>query len=198
MSVLKDVKAIKSMSESPRVIDPAALLLRRAMSDYEVPLIKYALSILHNLEQAQDVVQETFLKLYKQDPEKVDQKVKSWLFTVCRNHCFDLIKKNKRVTNLDEEQISSIASSDDNPFQVISIIEGREEIDEKIKILYSLIQELPARQKEVMRLKFQSNLSYKEIAEAVGISISNVGFVVHSALKKLREGIKEKFKKVKN
>ena len=70
MSVLKDVKAIKSMSESPRVIDPAALLLRRAMSDYEVPLTKYALSILHNLEQAQDVVQETFLKLYKQDPEK--------------------------------------------------------------------------------------------------------------------------------
>ena len=81
---------------------------------------------------------------------------------------------------------------------MISIIEGREEIDEKIKILYSLIQELPARQKEVMRLKFQSNLSYKEIAEAVGISISNVGFVVHSALKKLREGMKEKFKKVKN
>ena len=79
---------------------------------------------------------------------------------------------------------------------MISIIEGREEIDEKIKILYSLIQELPARQKEVMRLKFQSNLSYKEIAEAVGISISNVGFVVHSALKKLREGMKEKFKKV--
>ena len=128
----------------------------------------------------------------------MDQKVKSWLFTVCRNHCFDLIKKNKRVTNLDEEQISSIASSDNNPFQVISIIEGREEIDEKIKILYSLIEELPARQKEVMRLKFQSNLSYKEIAEAVGISISNVGFVVHSALKKLREGMKEEFKKVKN
>ena len=49
-----------------------------------------------------------------------------------------------------------------------------------------------------MRLKFQSNISYKEIAEAVGISISNVGFVVHSALKKLREGMKEIFKKVKN
>tara|TARA_A100001037_G_scaffold294113_1_gene311486 strand:+ start:597 stop:1181 length:585 start_codon:yes stop_codon:yes gene_type:complete len=190
---LKDVKDNNSMSESPRVINPAALLLRSAMSDFEIPLTKYAVSILGDLEQARDVVQDTFLKLYKQDPEKVRQKVKSWLFTVCRNHCYDLIKRNRRTSNLEEDEISYIASSEDNPFQVISFLEGREEIDEKIKILYSLIEELPSRQREVMRLKFQANLSYKEIAETIGISTSNVGFVMHSALKKLREDMKEKF-----
>ena len=190
---MKDVKDNNSMSESPRVINPAALLLRSAMSDFEIPLTKYALSILGDLEQARDVVQDTFLKLYKQDPEKVRQKVKSWLFTVCRNHCYDLIKRNRKTSNLEEDEISYIASSEDNPFQVISFLEGREEIDEKIKILYSLIEELPSRQREVMRLKFQANLSYKEIAETIGISTSNVGFVMHSALKKLREDMKEKF-----
>jgi|TARA_Y100001934_G_scaffold72145_1_gene89747 RNA polymerase sigma-70 factor (ECF subfamily) len=190
---LKDVKDNNSMSESPRVINPAALLLRSAMSDFEIPLTKYAVSILGDLEQARDVVQDTFLKLYKQDPEKVRQKVKSWLFTVCRNHCYDLIKRNRKTSNLEEDEISYIASSEDNPFQVISFLEGREEIDEKIKILYSLIEELPSRQREVMRLKFQANLSYKEIAETIGISTSNVGFVMHSALKKLREDMKEKF-----
>ena len=190
---MKDVKDNNSMSESPRVINPAALLLRSAMSDFEIPLTKYAVSILGDLEQARDVVQDTFLKLYKQDPEKVRQKVKSWLFTVCRNHCYDLIKRNRRTSNLEEDEISYIASSEDNPFQVISFLEGREEIDEKIKILYSLIEELPSRQREVMRLKFQANLSYKEIAETIGISTSNVGFVLHSALKKLREDMKEKF-----
>lgn len=190
---MKDVKDNNSMSESPRVINPAALLLRSAMSDFEIPLTKYAVSILGDLEQARDVVQDTFLKLYKQDPEKVRQKVKSWLFTVCRNHCYDLIKRNRRTSNLEEDKISYIASSEDNPFQVISFLEGREEIDEKIKILYSLIEELPSRQREVMRLKFQANLSYKEIAETIGISTSNVGFVMHSALKKLREDMKEKF-----
>ena len=192
---MKDVKDNNSMSESPRVINPAALLLRSAMSDFEIPLTKYAVSILGDLEQARDVVQDTFLKLYKQDPEKVRQKVKSWLFTVCRNHCYDLIKRNRRTSNLEEDEISYIASSEDNPFQVISFLEGREEIDEKIKILYSLIEELPSRQREVMRLKFQANLSYKEIAETIGISSSNVGFVMHSALKKLREDMKEKFPK---
>ena len=190
---MKDVKDNNSMSESPRVINPAALLLRSAMSDFEIPLTKYAVSILGDLEQARDVVQDTFLKLYKQDPEKVRQKVKSWLFTVCRNHCYDLIKRNRKTSNLEEDEISYIASSEDNPFQVISFLEGREEIDEKIKILYSLIEELPSRQREVMRLKFQANLSYKEIAETIGISTSNVGFVLHSALKKLREDMKEKF-----
>ena len=192
---MKDVKDNNSMSESPRVINPAALLLRSAMSDFEIPLTKYAVSILGDLEQARDVVQDTFLKLYKQDPEKVRKKVKSWLFTVCRNHCYDLIKRNRRTSNLEEDEISYIASSEDNPFQVISFLEGREEIDEKIKILYSLIEELPSRQREVMRLKFQANLSYKEIAETIGISSSNVGFVMHSALKKLREDMKEKFPK---
>ena len=190
---MKDVKDNNSMSESPRVINPAALLLRSAMSDFEIPLTKYAVSILGDLEQARDVVQDTFLKLYKQDPEKVRQKVKSWLFTVCRNHCYDLIKRNRKTSNLEEDEISYIVSSEDNPFQVISFLEGREEIDEKIKILYSLIEELPSRQREVMRLKFQANLSYKEIAETIGISTSNVGFVMHSALKKLREVMKEKF-----
>ena len=192
---MKDVKDNNSMSESPRVINPAALLLRSAMSDFEIPLTKYAVSILGDLEQARDVVQDTFLKLYKQDPEKVRKKVKSWLFTVCRNHCYDLIKRNRRTSNLEEDEISYIASNDDNPFQVISFLEGREEIDEKINILYSLIEELPSRQREVMRLKFQANLSYKEIAETIGISSSNVGFVMHSALKKLREDMKEKFPK---
>ena len=192
---MKDVKDNNSMSESPRVINPAALLLRSAMSDFEIPLTKYAVSILGDLEQARDVVQDTFLKLYKQDPEKVRKKVKSWLFTVCRNHCYDLIKRNRRTSNLEEDEISYITSNDDNPFQVISFLEGREEIDEKINILYSLIEELPSRQREVMRLKFQANLSYKEIAETIGISTSNVGFVMHSALKKLREDMKEKFPK---
>ena len=192
---MKDVKDNNSMSESPRVINPAALLLRSAMSDFEIPLTKYAVSILGDLEQARDVVQDTFLKLYKQDPEKVRKKVKSWLFTVCRNHCYDLIKRNRRTSNLVEDEISYITSNDDNPFQVISFLEGREEIEEKINILYSLIEELPSRQREVMRLKFQANLSYKEIAETIGISSSNVGFVMHSALKKLREDMKEKFPK---
>ena len=182
------------MSSSPRNIDPSAVLLRAAMSDFEIPLTKYAVSILGDLEEARDVVQETFLKLYKQDPNRVGLKVKAWLFTVCRNRCYDVLKKNNRISNLEEDQVSAIPSKDKDPVEIINFFEGRDEINKNIKILYSLIEKLPARQKEVMRLKFQADLTYKEIAETLDISISNVGFIVHSALKNLREAMNDKLK----
>ena len=180
------------MSSSPRNIDPSAVLLRAAMSDFEIPLTKYAVSILGDLEEARDVVQETFLKLYKQDPNRVGLKVKAWLFTVCRNRCYDVLKKNNRISNLEEDQVSAIPSKDKDPVEIINFFEGRDEINKNINILYSLIEKLPARQKEVMRLKFQADLTYKEIAETLDISISNVGFIVHSALKNLREAMNDK------
>ena len=180
------------MSSSPRNIDLSAVLLRAAMSDFEIPLTKYAVSILGDLEEARDVVQETFLKLYKQDPNRVGLKAKAWLFTVCRNRCYDVLKKNNRISNLEEDQVSAIPSKDKDPVEIINFFEGRDEINKNIKIIYSLIEKLPARQKEVMRLKFQADLTYKEIAETLDISISNVGFIVHSALKNLREAMNDK------
>jgi RNA polymerase sigma-70 factor (ECF subfamily) len=50
----------------------------------------------------------------------------------------------------------------------------------------SLIEALPAKQKEIVYLKFQSNLSYKEISEVAEVSISNVGVILHTAMKTLR------------
>tara|TARA_B100001057_G_C22865865_1_gene956447 strand:+ start:2354 stop:2932 length:579 start_codon:yes stop_codon:yes gene_type:complete len=191
---LKEIKKNNSMSSSPRAIDPSAVLLRRAMSDFEIPLTKYAVSILGDLEEARDVVQETFLKLYKQDPNRVELKVKSWLFTVCRNRCYDVLKKNNRISNLEQDEVSALRSKDADPVEVIKVFETRKEIDRKVKILYALIEKLPTRQREVMRLKFQADLTYKEIADTVGISISNVGFVVHTALKNLREAMDDKIK----
>lgn len=50
---------------------------------------------------------------------------------------------------------------------------------------------LPERQQEVVVLKFQNGLSYREIAEVTGLSVSNVGFQLHVALKTLRERLAE-------
>ena len=62
------------MSSSPRAIDPSAVLLRRAMSDFEIPLTKYAVSILGDLEEARDVVQETFLSCINKIPTELNLK----------------------------------------------------------------------------------------------------------------------------
>ena len=52
-----------------------------------------------------------------------------------------------------------------------------------------LINQLPPRQQEVIRLKFQSGFSYKEISRITGLSVSNVGFIIHTAVKTLRTGM---------
>jgi RNA polymerase sigma-70 factor (ECF subfamily) len=67
--------------------------------------------------------------------------------------------------------------------------EDRAKLNSDLRKLLSMIDELPGRQREVMRLKFQADLSYKEIGEALGITTGNVGFIVHSAFKKLREAM---------
>ena len=67
-------------------------------------------------------MQETFLKLYKQNPSRVELKVKSWLFTVCRNGCYDVLKKNNRTSNLEQEEVSALRSKDAGPVEVIKIL----------------------------------------------------------------------------
>ncbi len=63
------------------------------------------------------------------------------------------------------------------------VVETREESARVLQVL----QTLPPRQQEVLRLKLKHELSYKEIARVVGISVSNVGYQIHVGLKTLRE-----------
>ena len=74
-------------------------LVHRGLRDYESALVGYAYTILHDVDLARDAVQDTFLKLYQQNPGKVDSTgLKAWLFTVCRNRCLDMLRKRKRTS----------------------------------------------------------------------------------------------------
>ena len=73
------------------------ILVRRALEEFEARLIGYAASILRDQDRARDVTQDTFIKLYSQDPDKVSEALKAWLFTVCRNRCLDILRKEKRM-----------------------------------------------------------------------------------------------------
>ena len=70
----------------------------------------------------------------------------------------------------------------ETPPQVVAM-----EQHETESAILQLLAQLPDNQQEVVRLKFQENLSYRDIAEVTGLSVSNVGYLLHVALKRLRQ-----------
>ena len=157
--------------------DLPALLAR-----YERPLVRYSWSILGDLEAARDVVQETFIRLCRRwetdgsDPSG-DAHTEAWLFTVTRNLSIDHQRKQSRIIYL--PQTEERMAEEPGPG---AALEQREEQDS----LFGLLDQLSENQREVVRLKFQNDLSYKEIADITNLTVTNVGFLLHTGLKKLR------------
>lgn len=150
-----------------------------ALENFEGPLIGYAYGFVHDLERARDIVQDTFIRLYQQDRSKVEAGLKTWLFTVCRNRALDILRKDKRLVELEDEKAQRIPAKDFSPAHVA-------DREERFQQVFAALERLSDNQKEVIRLKFQQGLSYKEISEVTGLSMGNVGFLLHTALKRLR------------
>ena len=154
--------------------------VRSALDRYEGELTRYARKITGDLERARDVVQETFLRLCRETPAGMDGHLAEWLFTVCRNKALDVRRKESRMTTLADVSNCDSQTREPSPG---TLAETR---DAAGRIL-ELMDRLPENQQEVLRLKFQNSLSYREISRVTGLSVTNVGFLIHRGLKTLRE-----------
>ncbi len=154
--------------------------IERAVEEYESALIGYARTFLHDLDRARDVVQDTFIRLCNQDPEKVSEHLRSWLFAVCRNRCLDVLRKDKRIEPIDEVRWQKVAGSEPAPDECA---EGEDRLSRVMRFM----DRLPKNQKEVILLKFHQGMSYGEIHNITGLSEGNIGFLIHTGLKRLRE-----------
>lgn len=155
-------------------------LVVHALDQYEAPLIGYAYSIVHDRERARDIVQDTFIRLYQQDVEKVKDGLKSWLFTVCRNRALDVLRKEKRLVSTEDEILMKEAVDCDHQAEKSDLADLLDEV-------MSLLDQLSENQQQVIRLKYEQGMSYKEISDETGLSSGNVGLLLHTGLKKLRE-----------
>lgn len=153
----------------------------RIVGRYERPLLAYAgRMLLGDWQGAQDAVQETFLRLCREDPAKIESRVAAWLFTVCRSRVIDMQRTNK-ATPIDASQVS-VADPNPDASQVASDAEDKVHLDQ-------MVDKLSPRQQEVLRLRLQAGLSYREIAEVTGLTVSNVGFHLHEAVRNLRDSL---------
>jgi len=150
-----------------------------ALQRYEAPLLRYAARITGDADRARDVVQETFLRLW-QVGDGEPRHVAQWLFTVCRNRALDIRRKEKRMSTLAEPHSVAATGRDLSP---PAVVEQRETAG----VALGLLANLPGNQQEVVRLKFQNGFSYRQIAAIMGLSVTNVGFLIHKAMTALRQ-----------
>ncbi len=157
--------------------------VRAALERHQSSLLRYATSIARDPERARDIVQDTFVRLCAEDPAKLEGCLAEWLFTVCRHRALDVLRKEKRMTPLTDMDLEVRESEEPSPALAA-------EKNETASQILRLLGALPPNQREVIRLKFQSDLSYAEISRVTGHTVTNVGFLIHTGIKTLREKMK--------
>ena len=162
-----------------------ALWVEGALATYEKPLLRYALRWCRgDVERARDAVQDTFLRLCQQPRQRVEGHLAQWLYTVCRNRAIELLRKEARMEPLSDIDLATRPAGGADP-------SGQADHGDRQEAVTRLLAELPERQQELLRLKFQEDLSYKEISEIMALSVSNVGFLLHTSLQTLRRRLRE-------
>jgi RNA polymerase sigma-70 factor (ECF subfamily) len=153
--------------------------VQSAVAEYQLPLTRYAARLVGDPDRARDIVQDTFVKLLAQEPGALNGHLAEWLFTVCRHRALDVARKEGRMKRFEEGQAEKVTSEDVRPLRLMETAEAHEAV-------LRLIDQLPANQQEVIRLKFQNGFSYKEISRITALSVSNVGVLIHHAVARLR------------
>jgi RNA polymerase sigma factor (sigma-70 family) len=147
---------------------------------YEAPLARYVRRLVGCPDRARDIVQEAFMALSRESPGRLNGHAAQWLYTVCRRRAMDVRRKESRMVSENEQAVMDRVALGPGPEGIVG---EREEMGR----VEQLVTELPDAQQEMVRLKFGGGLSYKEIAEVTGLSVSNVGFLLHTAIATLRK-----------
>jgi RNA polymerase sigma-70 factor (family 1) len=151
---------------------------------YSHKLFSFVFRILKDETEADDVVQEVFVKIWESREKLGDYKLlNSYIFTIAYNNSIDLIRK-KINNNKYLEHLKISATINFTPSIVSQI-----EFDELNNEVEKLIVKLPERQKQVYLLHREEGLTYPEIAERLGISKNTVENHMVKALKYLRHNL---------
>lgn len=151
---------------------------------FKNPVFAFCLKMLGDRAQAEDVMQETFLRVYENRERLMKtSSFKSWLFTIARNQCLNTIRKSGRTVAMYPSAKNSLISPD----TPISNMEKSEQVE----YVTGLLARLKPDYREVIILREYQNLSYQEIAAATRSSLSAVKSRLFKARRKLEEMMQE-------
>lgn len=155
------------------------ILFRR----YHEDLFYYALKLCKDKSTAEDFVQDTFLSIWNQR-KSLDNvhSIKPYLLTALRNKVYNHYNKERLILGLFDEswQIEAVQFSTE---EILILEQKRIEVRNRLS---KALNRLPARQREVIYLKFYEGMSYTEIQEILSLEYQTIRNYIHEGLKQLR------------
>lgn len=179
-----------------RIIEGETDLFAKIVNKYQVQIKNICLGYVHDKEKADDIAQEVFIEIWK-SLKKFKQKSKfsTWIYRIAVNKSLNYIRKEKKYSNGNilsiENTVKDIQieiKEEENPdFEI--------ENNEKSMILNAAINRLSKKQKNVFVLNKLNDISYKEISEITGYSLSSIESLIHRAKLKLQSELINYYKK---
>jgi RNA polymerase sigma-70 factor (ECF subfamily) len=150
---------------------------------YYPALVRFAKEIVKSKDQAEDMVQEVFVKIWdKRKTITVNTQAKSYLFVAVKNHCFNQLKLNERKYWMEDGMEDDIR---------ISTTEGHNRMDEKNleHQIRTAIDALPPKCGLIFKMSRFEEKTYKEIAETLGLSVKTIENQMGKALSLMRTSL---------
>lgn len=152
---------------------------------YYQPLCNYAYSFIQDKDEAEEIVQSTFISMWeKKDRLDIKTSLKSYLYTMVRNTSLNVIKHEK----IKQKFVGEALAIEDRTYESVTQSVLSSELDEKIQ---QAISTLPEQCRLVFKLSRFEELKYSEIAEQLGISIKTVENHMGKALRIMRDQLKD-------
>jgi RNA polymerase sigma-70 factor (ECF subfamily) len=167
-------------------MDERRNMMMAIIGQYQSGLLRYATRLVRDETAAQDVVQEVFVKLFRSwdGQQKASPLMRGWLYRVTHNQAVDLIRKQSRYrTMLDQHaeecHLEKGHTSAENATSA-----------ERLQLVMAHVDRLSGVERQVLLLRLEEGLSYKEIAAVTDRSVGNVGKVLHHAVQKISNELK--------
>lgn len=162
----------------------ASKLLTSCFDSWYPTLVRYAHGVTGELSVAEDLVQEVFLRFYREIRQGFEiEKPKAWMFCVLRNDIAKHIHRGGRENLLTSSELESVVATP--PAAALG-----DDLEPEVADVERLFDVLTTREQEVLLLRL-SSLKYREIADRLDISPSTVNALLARAVRKLRRAAKE-------
>jgi RNA polymerase sigma-70 factor, ECF subfamily len=181
----------------PGITEPKDLIVRARAGDtqawgdlyreYAPAIFRFCRRAMPTKEDAEDATMEIFMKLREKlaqfDPSR---SFTAWLYKVAANHCWDMLRRRKARHEKDTEDVDELPLETPEPNQLERLIEERS--SEEVR---KALDKLGARARMALVMRYYSDMSYDEIADALGVRRPFVGVVLLRARHELRQTLQE-------